>query len=78
MSDFYNFDPSKPNVSYTFTTSYGTLPTTYTVFTNGSSFSIGPDLDAIYKKADKEFDAMEDQTSIAKQMLRDIGINVEE
>lgn len=72
--DFWSFDPSKPNVSYTFTTNYGTLPTTYTVFTDGSSFSIGPDLDAIYTKADKEFDAMEDQTSIAKQMLNDIGI----
>jgi|TARA_B100000497_G_C7257604_1_gene183177 hypothetical protein len=72
MSDW---NPKQPNVSYTFTTSYDTYPTTYTVFTDGSTFSIVPDLDAIYTKADKEFEAMEDQTSVARQMLNDIGIN---
>jgi hypothetical protein len=46
----------------------------YTVTINGNNFSISPDLNAIYEKADKEFDALEDQTSIAKQMLNDIGI----
>lgn len=72
MSDW---NKNQPNVSYTFTTSYDTYPTTYTVLADGFAFSILPDLDAIYTKADKEFDAMEDQTSVARQMLNDIGIN---
>ena len=76
MSDFSSFDPSNPNVVYTITSDWSSLnyPTTYTFFSDGSKFSIGPDLHAIYEKADKEFDALEDQTSIARQMLNDIGI----
>jgi hypothetical protein len=74
MNGFWNLN----NPIYTtFTTSsfdsYGPS-VTYTVSVDGSSFSIGPDLEAIYNKADKEFDELEDQTSLAKQMLNDIGI----
>jgi hypothetical protein len=75
MSDFYNWDPEKSYyINYTFTS--GAVPNsyTYTVNLSDSAFSIGPDLEPIYDKADKEFDAMEDQTSIAKQLLNDIGI----
>ena len=73
MSDFFNWDPRKPYTTYT--VSYENLGPSYTyTFSDGGSFSIGPDLEAIFNKADKEFDAMEDQTSIAKQMLNDIGI----
>ena len=75
MNDFFDYDPKKyPNVTYTITSDWGKFPTTYTFFTDGSSISIGPDLNTVLEKADKEFDAMEDQTSIAKQMLNDIGI----
>jgi hypothetical protein len=75
MSDFFNWDPSKPNyTTYTFTSSSFPSNYTYTVNVGDGNFSIGPDLEPIYDKADKEFDAMEDQTSIAKQLLNDIGI----
>jgi len=75
MNNFYDWDPSKPNqVSYTFTSSELDTSFVYNVNVNNNSFSITPDLEAIYDKADKEFDAMEDQTSIARQMLSDIGI----
>jgi hypothetical protein len=77
MNDFFSWDPSNPNyTSYSFTTSTGTFPAnyTYTINLSDSAFYIKPDLVSIYDKADKEFDAMEDQTSIAKQLLNDIGI----
>lgn len=70
----FEWNPNMNNVTYTFTTNYDTIPVSYSLFTDGSSFSIGPDLNAMLEKADKEFDAMEDQTSVAKQMLNDIGI----
>lgn len=66
-------------ISYTFTTSYTTVPVNYSVFNNGSDLVfvneavVNKAVNSI-AKADKEFDAMEDQTSIAKQLLNDIGI----
>lgn len=74
MSDFYNWDPSKPNYTTYTITSSDISNYSYTINLNDGYVSIGPDLEAIYDKADKEFDAMEDQTSIAKQLLNDIGI----
>ena len=77
MGNFFEWDPSDFSRQYQYTITSGYMPNNivYTFNVADGSISIGPDLEAIYDKADKEFDAMEDQTSIAKQLLNDIGIN---
>lgn len=69
---FWSFTPDSAMFN-SFSTNY-TPNMQYTFSTINGTFSISQDLNAIYEKADKEFDALEDQTSIARQMLNDIGI----